>query len=469
MKREETPFIHCIETPLGQYVFDVNTNQFLTVKDSGLYHALKAMEERGEEPAKQYSVQIKEMKDEGYLSNHRPSVMRHPMSDHLAYQLAHNVEQMTLQVTQACNLRCTYCTYLPQEFHYQREHSAKRMSWETAKKAVDFFLEHSRDQMEPVIGFYGGEPLLEFHLIQKVIEYAEKQFGGKGLRFSMTTNGTLLTPDVTDYLMEHQMMLTLSLDGSEAEHNRSRKFASNGHGSYQIIMENLQYLSNQYPSALTGINVVMDQRFDFRSVIQSFSEDPILSRYNVKYGQIDDYGTMEQSVPSNDFRFTDGFEQTKVLLQKLKRLESDDVTKYGVSTTGNMSTLETELAPMKMADITSHSGPCIPGQKRLLVDVDGQFYPCERVSETTPAMRIGNLQDGYSYEQANRLLNVCQLTEEQCGNCWALRHCISCCHFCDNCGSLSSEYKLSHCAANKRYAEYKFRWYLMHKELKVDL
>ena len=72
--------------------------------------------------------------------------MKHYQSDLLEYQLNENVAQVTLQVTQQCNFRCSYCPYTTAEFDVQRKHNSNTMSYETAKAAVDFFAEHSANQ-----------------------------------------------------------------------------------------------------------------------------------------------------------------------------------------------------------------------------------------------------------------------------------------------------------------------------------
>lgn len=53
------------------------------------------------------------------------------------------------------------------------------MSFEIAKRAIDFFLEHSLERSEVSIGFYGGEPLLEFELIKQAVAYVKEHCEGK--------------------------------------------------------------------------------------------------------------------------------------------------------------------------------------------------------------------------------------------------------------------------------------------------
>jgi len=57
---------------------------------------------------------------------------------------------------------------------------------------------------EVTVGFYGGEPLLEFELIKKCVEYTKSIIEGKRVKFNMTTNGTLMSDEIMDYLFENE-------------------------------------------------------------------------------------------------------------------------------------------------------------------------------------------------------------------------------------------------------------------------
>lgn len=149
-----------------------------------------------------------------------------------------NLRQLILQVTQNCNLRCKYCVYSGS--YVNRTHTKKRMSFEIAKQAVDFYFAHNTNKDAGVISFYGGEPLLEMELIKKIVVYSEKLYEGKELRFNMTSNATLLTDEIADFLYEHNFNLTISLDGPEEVHNQSRVFADSKTGTFQCIIKNLE-------------------------------------------------------------------------------------------------------------------------------------------------------------------------------------------------------------------------------------
>ena len=175
-----------------------------------------------------------------------------------------NIRQLILQVTQNCNLRCKYCVYSGS--YVNRTHTKKRMSFEIAKQAVDFYFAHNINKDAGVISFYGGEPLLEMDLIKKVVAYSEKLYEGKELRFNMTSNATLLTDEIADFLYEHNFNLTISLDGPEEVHNQSRVFADSKTGTFHCIIKNLEKMIDRYPDFISNIsfNAVLDISNDFK-------------------------------------------------------------------------------------------------------------------------------------------------------------------------------------------------------------
>ena len=108
----------------------------------------------------------------------------------------------------------------------------------------------------------------------------------------------------------------------------------------------------------------------------------------------------------------------------------------------------TNYAPM--AEVGHPSGPCIPGQLRLFVTTDGNFFPCEKVSENSQVMKIGNVNEGFDYEKVKKILNVGKLTENECKECFAFRNCSLCSMVADTGKSeedeLSRNLKLESCA-----------------------
>ena len=180
-------------------------------------------------------------------------------------------DRLSLEVTEKCNFQCTYCLFnLPDSgVVYQ---GTRDMSWETARAAIDDYLQHriasrptveageevtdhltsrhpikSSDHiLEGFIGFYGGEPLLNFPLIKRCTEYALDKAKSK-IFFSITTNGYLLKGDIADFLAEHNFSVAVSLDGPASTHDRHRK-TKDGLPTHAVVLDNLKGWIRKYRS-----------------------------------------------------------------------------------------------------------------------------------------------------------------------------------------------------------------------------
>ena len=187
----DCPNILPIKTPLQDYIYDVNLNTFVPVPQDVFQYAEKRLKNKNgtiEEKRK-----FDAMMEKGYFSSEHIKRINNPYSNYLPLLLSRNMSQILLQVTQGCNFRCEYCIYTASIDGIQRKHTNKRMDFHTAKHAVDYLWNHSIDSDVVTIGFYGGEPLLEFELIKQVILYTEKKFQGKIVHYAMTTNVSLLS------------------------------------------------------------------------------------------------------------------------------------------------------------------------------------------------------------------------------------------------------------------------------------
>lgn len=158
------PFIHLFQTPLGYYFYDVNTNQIIKINND-IYTILQNYTEECKN-----NEQILKLYEAGLLKTNRVQKIKHPYTELLPYALKRKVHILILQITQNCNLRCEYCLY--SGGYKTRKHQNKRMNWITAKEAIDFLKAHSNEKKKVYIAFYGGEPLLEFELIPKILDHS---------------------------------------------------------------------------------------------------------------------------------------------------------------------------------------------------------------------------------------------------------------------------------------------------------
>ena len=116
------------------------------------------------------------------------------------------LQTLVVNVTNQCNLACTYCYEYGEDKIVDTENGKqpKFMTEATAREAVEFALRESRENPHAHITFFGGETLMNFNVLKSTIAYARQRAAevGKDIDFSLTTNATLLRPDVIEFLAD---------------------------------------------------------------------------------------------------------------------------------------------------------------------------------------------------------------------------------------------------------------------------
>jgi uncharacterized protein len=141
------------------------------------------------------------------------------------------------------------------------------MEWIVAKKSVDLLVQSpGKDKF---LALFGGEPLLNFELIKKIVPYAQKEARRykRNLTISLCTNGTLLTPDKLKFFQENDVKVEISLVGAQKVHDKFRIYATN-RGSYEIVKKNLDLVFKYIPQRNLGVSFCI-----FPSLAQRISED----------------------------------------------------------------------------------------------------------------------------------------------------------------------------------------------------
>ena len=177
------------------------------------------------------------------------------------------INAISINLTRRCSLACSYCFS-----HCYTDKNKHDMTDETAFKAIDWLFdpETSGDSKRISISFWGGEPLLRWDLIQKIVPYAEEKAmeTGKEVVFGGTTNVVHLTPDKFDYMDAHNIHFLLSIDGSKEHHDQFRKFR-NGQGSYDIIVENCKHILKRWPDSQVRFSYTCENIHEFMDDIQA--------------------------------------------------------------------------------------------------------------------------------------------------------------------------------------------------------
>lgn len=465
---QDRPFVHLMKTPYGFYFYDVNTNAIIQIEED-VYAALC------EEETDLHTSTLKKLehlKKKGYLLSDKLEKIKHPNTDSLPDLLQDSMHMITLQLTQECNFRCGYCIYSETKYKAQRTHGNYEMSESTAKRAIDFLLDHSREMPEVSIGFYGGEPLLKFDLIQKCVNYAKRVGDGKKITFSITTNASLLSDKIIEFFEKNNVNISISFDGPQIIHDQNRVFANSGKGTFDVIQSKMKHIYENYPKTFQSLHImtVLDSQNDFDCINDFYNDADLFREIPLNASFIDDsYADSEKqksSFASSKFYVGYQYEYFKMLLYLLKRLNEKNVSKITKLAVRNFEQLDDlfQEESKKVGTEGAPGGPCIPGVSRCFVDAFGNIFPCERVSEASEIMKIGHLNTGIDVMKASNLLNAAQITEKECKNCWAFRLCTACCKYCDGGVELSKEKRLGQCNQMRDNADARLRDYIALKE-----
>lgn len=462
--RCELPFIHLFKTPRCFYFYDVNKDTIVPISDT-MYQYLNGIMNNlytdGDELTRYKENTILDDKDKahiefllsrGYLSKKRIRIFNHPDTENLEYYQNHRCEQVILQVTQACNLMCDYCPFASKTVgDIMRNHSSKQMSIEIAKKSIDFYAEHSDEAKVAKVGFYGGEPLIAFDLIRKVVEYAKTVIKDKNIIFTMTTNGTLINDEIINFLVENKFIVLFSIDGPQRIHDKKRVKAD-GTGSFESAYGNYLKVLKAYgkeASSCIAFNMVLDPEEDFQETVDFLKKDEIMGSGILVMSDIPEDVLLEEKIHlSEQFlskkRYYEFLQYVKYLnivpgMEESVPIYNDEIqrlAKLYERFKGKSTELPDEGAP---------GGPCIPGGKKLFVNVDGDLFPCEKVNEKSPAVKIGTIFEGFDIDSSKRVLNIGALSAEKCRGCYAIVHCRMCAKYADDGMCLTASCKVQRC------------------------
>lgn len=446
-----SPFIKLISTCTGHYFYDVGTNTIIKVTPE-LYQKLQiALKTNNIADDDADIICLKKM---GYLSSYKPDIIRHPLYDWCDDYLKNLMYNPILQITQDCNFKCRYCTFSG-DGSMDRKHSKKTMPWNIAKKALDFAISNNRYNHSFSVSFYGGEPLLEFPLIKKCVEYVNQALLGKEIRYHLTTNVSCISEEMVSFFIANNFLITLSIDGPQELHDKNRRMAATGMGTFEFIIKKLQMIHDMSEDFFRtmNINCVWDMENDIEEIIGFFNNHPLLSKLKLEISIVDSRRI------NTSFRMTEQnlLDSRKIELYNIlnalgyiNSTENKFSGKYGLE---KYSSFERKLVPLpSMPSVFHHNGPCLPGYRRLFVDINGNFLPCEKVSNSSPAVVIGNVNDGINIDKVKSMLNIGKLTENECKNCWAMHFCDICLAHVDDNFCLSSEMKKRECRFVQRQA-----------------
>lgn len=338
------------------------------------------------------------------------------------------VKALCLNVAHTCNLDCDYCFASQGKYHGDRA----LMSFDVARRAIDFLIEHSKHHRNLDIDFFGGEPMMNWEVVKRTVEYARaiEAEHDKHFRFTFTTNGMLLNDEVTAFLNEHMHNVVLSLDGRRDVHDRLRHTVS-GKGSYDVIVPKFQRF--------------VEQRGDMEYYVRGtytknnldFTAD-IFHMADLGFHRI----SMEPVIGDPSEPYMLSMDDVPVLMHQYERLANDMIRRnraaYAAEKAGRRVS---DLPPSDQPYVFYHfmldleNGPCIhkrisgcgSGTEYMAVTPWGDLYPCHQfVGED--AYAIGNVFEGIKNTELISEFKSCNCYARQdCQACWAKLYCSGGC------------------------------------------
>ena len=318
----------------------------------------------------------------------------------------------TLCLTHACNLRCAYC--------YAGGKDSRSMSWQVAQRSVDFCLERAVSRAallgrpaDAQIGFFGGEPLLEWELLQRVFSYARTEACrlDVALRRTVTTNMTLLDEPRAAWLQEHKFHVGLSLDGNAAMHDALRRFPD-GRGSHAASAQALRFFRGTEAGA--EVIVVVDPRNVAHladSVAWLISEDV-------------------RHISLNPNFYCEWPEAALAAWQEAcERIGDYYIERYRQGAPVRINVIDGKIRT-HLKEGYAACDQCGFGEHEIAIAASGNIYPCERIVADdlcNETLCLGNVFSGFDPARRARILAKRGNNVDECADCDLRPRCMNWC------------------------------------------
>jgi uncharacterized protein len=326
---------------------------------------------------------------------------------------------VVLNVTNKCNLACTYCYEYGEDKLVDTRYGKqpKFMSEETAEQSVEFLLAESKQQKVAHLTFFGGETLLNFPVLRQTVAYARRRAAeeGKRIEFSLTTNATLLTPEVIGWLAENQIGVTISIDGPKPVQDGLRVF-HNGRGTYDVVLPKIKELLAVHRSRPIGARVTLTQKnLDVVGIFRHLTEE--IGFWEVGLAPVT---TQEH----RDYAITD--ESKDDMLRQFEMLAHEWRDRAMRNEHHGFSNVKDTLEEIHKG--VSKAYGCGAGLGLMGVATDGDVALCHRFAGSEEHT-IGSVTGGVDREKQERFLvdhHIAAKTD--CHTCWARPICSGGCY-----------------------------------------
>ena len=324
---------------------------------------------------------------------------------------------MVLNVTNQCNLACTYCYEYGEDKIVDTAHGkqSKFMTEATAREAVEFLLKEAGTIAH--LTFFGGETLLNFPVLKSTVAYARRRAAetGKTVDFSLTTNATLLKPEIIEFLAENEIGVTVSIDGPRELQNKFRVF-HNGTGSYDIVAPRIKELLRQHRSRPIGARVTLtSETIDVTRIYRHLTEE--FGFWEVGFAPV-------TTSPSQGHAISDrGFDR---MLGQFRELAYEFQECVAANRHHGFSNIKDTLEEIHKG--VSKAFPCGAGLGLMGVSTDGDVAICHRFAGSDEH-KLGTVKDGIDRKAQKEFLEHHHIDDKtDCHTCWARPLCAGGCY-----------------------------------------
>lgn len=322
------------------------------------------------------------------------------------------VKALCLHIAHDCNLACQYC--FADEGSYNG-HPRELMSYEVGKQALDFLIENSGNRVNLEVDFFGGEPLMNFDVVKRLVEYgrSREKEANKNFRFTLTTNGVLLNDEIIDFCNKEISNVVLSLDGRKEIHDLMRP-TRNGKGSYDVIIDKFKNFvekrgDKSYYVRGTFTRNNLDFTEDFKHMVDlGFKEISI-----------------EPVVSPDDCPYSIREEDIDTICKEYDKLALDiiDRHKAGKPITFFHYMLDLNGGPCVYKRLSG----CGSGTEYLAVTPQGELYPCHQFVGVD-GFKLGDVYNGIEKNELVEDFKLCNVyAKDKCKECFARFYCSGGC------------------------------------------
>jgi uncharacterized protein len=407
------PRIHFFDVRGKFFAFDVDTTACVELDEPGMA-MLRELSAVGKFDDSRYAhlypasafikcrEELERFRKAGYFAG-RTSPYRHRKQEGLL--------AICLHVAHDCNFRCEYCYAHGGSFGRRR----RLMSRRTARRAIAFAFEHAEPAGKLNVGFFGGEPLINFDVVRDAVAYAkaESRARGIGVSFGMTTNAALLDGREAGFLAKEGFSLILSLDGPATIHNRMRKDKRGGQ-THGRVLKNVRGFSARYGDRFTV-------RGTFTRTTPNFTEQVLF---------LNDLGFASVSVEPAQLPSTHrhAISENADLLRVYREYEKlADVYLSRFFSGKPISFFHFDYPLRRLLYPQPIHTQCGAGSGFISVTPDGDIFPCFEMVLESPN-RIGTILEGFDSLTREKFQKLHADSKPGCRGCWIKYYCGGGCH-----------------------------------------